>query len=167
MERERGLSEYGKEDAFKIIEILRSELIDLFISSPYKRAIETIKGLADTFEKEIFLVEELREREIGVISDTEFKAAKKQVYDNFDFAYPGGESSNQAQQRAVEVLKSIMNTYNGKKIVIGTHGDIMTLMLNYFDKDYGYDFWSSSTMPDIYRTEFMGEVLERVERIWG
>lgn len=167
MERTRGLSEKGKEDTFKVIKILRNKSIDLFISSPYERAVETINGLATTFKSEILLIEELREREIGNIPDNGFKAAKKHVYDDFDFAYPGGESSHEAQQRAVKALRLIINTHYGKKIVIGTHGDIMTLMINYFDKSYGYDFWSSSTMPDIYRSEFIGEALEKVERIWN
>lgn len=167
MERERGLSEKGTADALRIIEILGNELIDLFISSPYERAIQTISGLAASYKKEITIVKDLREREIGSIPDNGFKAAKKQVYDNFNFVYPGGESSNQAQWRAVVALKVILNEYNGKKIVIGTHGDIMTLMINYFDKDFSYDFWSSSTMPDIYKAEFKGDVLECVTRLWN
>lgn len=165
-ERERGLSDRGKADVMRINEMLGHEEFDLFISSPYGRAIETIRGLATSANQEIVIVEELRERGIGTIPERGFMAAKKQVYEDFDFAYPEGESSHQAQQRAVKALKMILNTQSGKKIVIGTHGDIMTLMLNEFDKNYGYDFWSTSTMPDIYRTEFSGEDLERVERIW-
>ncbi|WP_046226958.1 histidine phosphatase family protein [Paenibacillus dauci] len=167
MERERGISEKGKADTIRIIEILRNEHIDLFISSPYERAIETIRGSAIEYEKEISIVEDLRERAIGVIPDNGFTAAKRRVYDDFNFAYPGGESSNHAQKRAVEALRMLLDKHQGRKMVIGTHGDIMTLMMNYFDKQYSYDFWSSSTMPDMYKMEFKGDILVEVERIWS
>ena len=167
MERERGLSEKGKEDTLRIFEVLKDEEVDLFISSPYERAIETIRGLADESKKDISIVEDLREREIGAIPNDGFKAAKKQVYEDFNYAFPYGESSVHAQGRAIAALKSILNEHMGKRLVIGTHGDIMTLMMNYFNKDYGHEFWMSSTMPDIYKSEFNGVVLERVERLWG
>lgn len=69
MEGERGLSEKGTADALRIIEILGNELIDLFISSPYERAIQTISGLAASYKKEITIVKDLREREVGSIPD--------------------------------------------------------------------------------------------------
>lgn len=30
----------------------------------------------------------------------------------------------------------------------------MTLMTNYFDHTFGFEFWESITMPDIYKLEF-------------
>lgn len=165
-ERSRSLSDQGREDSLKVADILQSESIDHFISSPYERAIETIRGSAIEYEKEISIVEDLRERAIGFIPDNGFTAAKRRVYEDFNFAYSGGESSNHAQKRAVEALRMLLYKHQGRKIVIGTHGDIMTLMMNYFDKQYSYDFWSSSTMPDMYKMEFKGDILVEVERIW-
>ncbi|WLR42089.1 histidine phosphatase family protein [Bacillus carboniphilus] len=46
-ERIRGLSEKGKRDALKVKDILIDEGIDVFVSSPYKRAILTIQPLAN------------------------------------------------------------------------------------------------------------------------
>ncbi len=42
----------------------------------------------------------------------------------------------------------------------------MTLILNCFDKSYNYEFWKSTTMPDIYRLEFQGTDLINVTREW-
>lgn len=165
-ERERGLTEQGERDAAKIINILGKEPLDHFVSSPYERAIATIRGLAALHEQEIQLVEDLREREIGIITGVDFKTAKKQVYADFNHAFAGGESSSQAQKRAVEALKRIIGQYRGKRIVVGTHGDILTLMLNFYDPQIGYAFWCSSTMPDVYKAQFDDEILERLERLW-
>ncbi|MNH46104.1 hypothetical protein D3C79_1087550 [compost metagenome] len=53
-------------------------------------------------------------------------------------------------------------------IALGTHGDILTLMLNYFDpQQFHYEFLKSSSMPDIYRAEFEGKQLLKVVREWG
>lgn len=42
----------------------------------------------------------------------------------------------------------------------------MTLMINHFNKDYGFEFWHNSSMPDIYRMEFKLQVLVKVDKLW-
>ncbi|MBB6632607.1 histidine phosphatase family protein [Cohnella thailandensis] len=163
-ERSRGLSGKGAEDALKVGSLLRNENIDIFVSSPYERAIQTIKDAAG--EKEILLFEDLRERSIGIIPDRLFREAKFKVYQDFDFAFPEGESSLAAQQRAIQSFLGILRNYEGQKIAIGTHGDIMTLILNFFDKSYRYDFWKSTSMPDVNKLEFENSKLVTVVRLW-
>lgn len=46
-ERNRPLSERGHQDAARVAELLEPEHIHVLISSPYKRAIQTIEGLAE------------------------------------------------------------------------------------------------------------------------
>ncbi|KWX74170.1 histidine phosphatase family protein [Paenibacillus jilunlii] len=165
-ERERGLSEQGKSDAVRIKSILQKQPIDLFVSSPYARAIQTIQPLAEVQQNEILLMENLRERTIGNIAELSFVEAKRRVYQDFAAVFEGGESSAEAQARAVGEFKLLLEKYEGKTLVVGTHGDIMTLLMNYFDCQYGYDFWQSTTMPDIYRLEFKGRMLAQVRREW-
>jgi len=93
-ERTRGLSEQGMKDANKVRDILKSEDIDVFASSPYERSIETIRRLAIEQGKEIHIEEDLRERKIGDFSP----------FENFNESFPGGESSATAQKRAMKVI---------------------------------------------------------------
>jgi 2,3-bisphosphoglycerate-dependent phosphoglycerate mutase len=165
-ERTRGLSAQGIRDAGTVQAVLKSENIDMFISSPYKRAVETIRPAAQVFHKDIELEEDLRERSIGDFADVIFKEAKRRVFEETDFAFPNGESSVNAQKRAVDVILRIIDTHTGKSIAVGTHGDIMTLMLHYFNKQYGYLFWESTSMPDIYKVRFDGHRLMDVTRMW-
>jgi 2,3-bisphosphoglycerate-dependent phosphoglycerate mutase len=165
-ERTRGLTEQGLKDAHTIRDILRSENIDVFVSSPYERSIETIRLTAVQQGKNIHIEEDLRERKIGDFTPVTFKEAKRHVYEDLFFCFPGGESSLVAQSRAIEVIKRIIETNKGKRIVIGTHGDIMTLMLNYFDNQFGYIFWESTSMPDIYKLRFAENELIDVTRMW-
>lgn len=165
MEKERGLTEDGIEQSKRILDILSCENIDLFFSSPYTRAIETIRGLANRYNEGIVINDCFRERDIGIIPNNEFYEAKKKLYDDFDFSFPEGESSDQAQRRAINCLNVLLNMHMGKKIVIGTHGDIMTLMINYFDHKCGYDFWRNLSMPDIYRIA-INEKEVFIDRLW-
>ncbi|WP_312870031.1 histidine phosphatase family protein [Fontibacillus panacisegetis] len=95
-----------------------------------------------------------------------FFDSKRKLYEDRNYSFPGGESSKDAQKRAIKVFKKIIDKFNGKRIVIGTHGDIMTLMMNYFDNTYGFEFWESTTMPDIYKLEFEENKLNNVTRLW-
>lgn len=167
-ERERGLSDQGEWDALKIAELLQHESIDVFLSSPYERAIRTIQPLADRLCKPIEQIEALRERAAGDFGSLSFAEAKRRLYSDFGLAFPGGESGDAAQQRVMEALEPILKRYAGRRIVIGTHGDIMTLLLNRWNPAYGYSFWASTSMPDIYRLELEAEgaAAPQVTRIW-
>lgn len=166
-ERERGLSEQGARDAKVIKELLQDEPLDVFVSSPYVRSVETIQELADWKGKPIKQFEDLRERNIGRFAPLSFADAKRKVYEEPQFAFPEGESSLEAADRAVQALLSLLVQYEGLTLLLGTHGDIMTLMLQTFDPRYGFEFWRSTTMPDIYRVHFDGTALKQVSRIMG
>lgn len=78
----------------------------------------------------------------------------------------GGESNNIAQKRGVEATLNVLEMYSGSNIVIGTHGNIMVLIMNYFNEKYGFNFWKALEMPDIYKLLFDGTTLKQVKRIW-
>ncbi|HGH1669239.1 TPA: histidine phosphatase family protein [Bacillus cereus] len=169
-ERMRGLTERGHMDARGVTDILKSERIDTFISSPYKRAMLTIEESANFHEKEIVVYENLKEcmfsSEDQVISDKEVYPLVQKMFSNPDFARTEGESYADCQRRVVKVLKEILMDFRGCKIVIGTHGLVMTLMMNYFDKQYGFEFLMNTSKPDIYKMEFKEEQLMNVKRLW-
>ncbi|HDX9627144.1 TPA: histidine phosphatase family protein [Bacillus cereus] len=169
-ERMRGLTEKGHMDARRVNDILKAERIDTFISSPYNRAMLTIEESANFYEKEIVVYENLKEcmfsSEGQIISDKEVYPLVKKMFANPDFARTEGESYKDCQRRVVKVLKEILMDFQGQKIVIGTHGLVMTLMMNYFDKQYGFEFLMNTSKPDIYKMEFKEEQFMNVERLW-
>ncbi|WP_339279468.1 histidine phosphatase family protein [Paenibacillus sp. FSL W8-1187] len=168
-ERTRGLTSKGILDAETITSMLRGEGIDRIISSPYARAVLTLEGLAKELGVEIKTDEDLRERHFSddVISDEYFMPALKKSFEDPDFALPGGESSTVCQNRSVRVLKKILDECKGRKIAIGSHGNVMTLMMNYFDFRYEFDFMNQTTKPDVYKLQFEGLELQAVTRLWS
>ncbi|MEC5236525.1 histidine phosphatase family protein [Bacillus mycoides] len=164
-ERERPLSDKGHIDADNVIHLLKEEHIDVVISSPYKRAIQTVQGIANTYNLSIQLEEDLRERLLSKEPVTDFNDAIQKVWEDWTFAYEGGESNDVAQRRAVLCMQSILKKYKGKNIVIGTHGNIMVLLMNYFDSKYGFQFWKTLHMPDVYKLTFDNNCFSSAERI--
>ncbi|MGG0459430.1 histidine phosphatase family protein [Bacillus mycoides] len=169
-ERTRGLTEKGNLDAHRVTKILKTEGINTFISSPYKRAMLTIEESANFYEKEILVYENLKEcrfsSEDKIISDKEVYPLVKKMFSNLDFALTEGESYADCQRRVVRVLKEILIDFQGHKIVVGTHGLVMTLMMNYFDNQHGLEFLMSTSKPDVYKLEFKEQQLINVERLW-
>lgn len=167
-ERTRGLTLEGKMNAEKITEILKDEEINIITSSPYARAILTLEGLAKELELDIQIFEDLRERHFSdyIITNEEFMPAVKKMFDDPSYALPGGESNTVCQNRSVVVLKNILEEHKGNKVAIGTHGNVMTLMMNYFNSNYGLDFMNQTKKPDIYKLKFKDLVLEEVTRLW-
>jgi 2,3-bisphosphoglycerate-dependent phosphoglycerate mutase len=114
--------------------------------------------------------DELRERPIASleyeVAEAELVAAIEISFADIDYCLADGETTREAQNRAVPVIKKLLTEYQGKKIVIGTHGNIMTILLKYFDNKYGMEFWKQTTKPDIYKLKFDAEKLIKVVRLW-
>ena len=171
-ERVRGLSEEGETDAKRVTELLSDKEISVIASSPYLRAIQTIEGLATQKCLQIIEFEELKERPImGLeykLTESEVQDAIEQSFHDKEYCLKEGETTNQAQERAIPVIKQLLNDYKGKKTVIGIHGNIMTIIMNYFDEQYGFEFWKSTTKPDIYELTFDEEhCMKEVNRLWS
>ncbi|PFA69539.1 histidine phosphatase family protein [Bacillus sp. AFS015802] len=161
----RPLSEKGKRDAHDVTGRLMKEKIDAVCSSPYKRAVETVEGLALHIGQEIQVVEAMRERTLSSVPVDNFQEAISMVWGDPAFSFEGGESNLTAQKRGVQGIKKIVEEYNGKNVVIGTHGNIMVLIMNHFDESYDVDFWRQLEMPDIYCLTFDDSNLHQVSKI--
>ncbi|WP_231710818.1 histidine phosphatase family protein [Gracilibacillus suaedae] len=170
-ERTRGLSQEGQSAARKVTALLKDTDIAAIISSPYTRAIQTVQGIADDKGLTIKEYETLKERAIKGLQyrlpEPELLKAIEHSFENKVYCLEGGESTLHAQNRAIPTIMQLINEYNGKNIVIGTHGNIMTIIMNYFDERYGYDFWKSTSKPDIYQLTFDNNSLIEVGRIWS
>ncbi|MFJ5769784.1 histidine phosphatase family protein [Psychrobacillus sp. NPDC093180] len=164
-ELNRPLSERGIEDAKLTTNLLKELDINLVISSPYKRAIQTVEGIAEYIGKEIELIDEFRERLLSEHPIADFDKAIAKVWTDFDFALEGGESNYVARKRGVEATLQVLDRFKGQNIVIGTHGNIQVLIMNYFDQQYDVHFWERLAMPDIYKLTFNKKSLVQVSRI--
>ncbi|WP_335871472.1 histidine phosphatase family protein [Bacillus sp. 2205SS5-2] len=165
-EYERPLSRQGFEDAIKVADLLQNEKIDQITSSPYRRAKQTVEVLAGSLGIEIEVYENLKERRLALQSVDNFESSIEAVWRDEQFAWPGGESNAQAQKRGIAATEMLLQKYRGQSIVVGTHGNLMVLIMNHYDQQYDYNFWKKLAMPDIYQLTFEDHQLTDCRRIW-
>ena len=121
----RPLSEIGKKDALHVTERLKNEKIDVVCASPYKRAVETVEGIALHIGQEIRIIEEMRERTLSGSPVDNFEEAISLVWADPEFSLEGGESNLTAQKRGVQGIMDIVEEYNGKNVAIGDRKSVV------------------------------------------
>lgn len=168
-EETRGLSIQGMEDAARVKDLMMKERIDAVYSSSYTRAIQTVEGFANAFNMEIKIDERFRERDLAardyVIENPQ--EAMQRVFADPEFRFPGGETNNEVKERGTAALKDILKEQEGQSVAIGIHGNIMTILMGAWNKEYGtLEFWKTTTKPDIYKLEFQEQKLLKVTRLW-
>lgn len=164
-ELNRPLSEKGYIDATRVTKLLKTEEIDIVVSSPYKRAVQTVGGIAEYINIDVEIIDGFKERTLTTVPAKDFTLAITKVWEDYNFSWEGGESNFMAQKRGVETTYNLLEKHKDKNVVIGTHGNIMVLIMNYFDKQYDFSFWQNLDMPDIYKLTFDGKVLRNVNRL--
>lgn len=161
----RPLTEKGILDTEKVTKVFKNIKVDVVISSPYIRAIDTIEGIAIDKGLDILIINDFRERKVSDVFIDDFNTFSLRQWENFDYALDNGESLKQVQERGIKALNSILKQYKDNNIVIGTHGTILSTILNYYDRSYDYNFWKTLKMPDIFRLEFEDKKIVNIKRI--
>ncbi|WP_039043562.1 histidine phosphatase family protein [Sporosarcina sp. ZBG7A] len=164
-ELRRPLSSKGFTDAATMSEVLKKESIDIVISSPYRRAIQTVEAIAEFIDHKVIIDNGFMERKLSDQPVEDFEFAIREVWKNPTFSLMGGESNEIAQLRGIEATVKVLELYEGKNIAIGTHGNIMVLIMNYFDERFDFSFWKNLEMPDAYKLIFENKQVLEVKRL--
>lgn len=129
------------------------------LSSPYKRAGDTVSDFADFYGLQIKTVEGFRERKIEANWIDDYESFCKKQWADFEYRLSEGESLGEVQRRNIKALKEVLKQYGGKTIVIGSHGTALSTIINYYDKTFGYQEFVKirKLMPWIVKFTFSGE----------
>jgi len=124
------LTERGIEQAKKSAEKLAKERIDYIYASPYTRTMETTEVISRELGLEVVKDERLRETETGELDGKPLEDWEKFFEDKNKLTTPppGGESMMDVRHRVEEFLDEMDEKYEGKKILIVSHGDPLLLM---------------------------------------
>lgn len=156
----RPLTQEGINDCKKVTEFLLNKNITKVFSSPYKRAIDTIKDFTDTIGLKINVIADFRERKIDDIWVKDFDKFANKQWNNFDYKLSGGESLSEVQKRNIKAIQDILAENENENIVIGTHGTALSTIINYFDNSFKYEEFKriKDFMPFIMCITFNGMV---------
>lgn len=146
----RPLSDKGQESLAKL-EFLADKPITAIYSSPYRRAIQTVEPLAQSLKLAIQTDKRLIERKLSsqAIADQDFEEALMRLWSQPTFSFVGGESNQQAQQRALAFLHELESKHQNEEIIINSHGNLICILLSAFDSNIDYNFWYNLPMPDV------------------
>lgn len=138
-DRLRELSPKGLEDRKLVTAFLSDKDIDVALSSPFKRAIDTVADFAEKNSLPIETIEDFRERKVDSCWIEDFTAFSQNQWSDFDYKLSDGECLREVQDRNIAALNELLEKYSGKNIVIGSHGTALSTIINYFDSSFGYE----------------------------
>ncbi|MBH0229499.1 histidine phosphatase family protein [Halobacillus yeomjeoni] len=137
---------------------------DRIISSPFLRAIETIKPFAMKKGLSIEKDERLEER---ILSHEPLDDWEEVLHDTFqdpELKLTGGESSKEAKDRIQSLVKELEDHEEGNVLLV-THGNLLALLLQTYNREIGFQDWKRLTRPDVFLVQKLGGEYT-VERIW-
>ena len=172
------LSVQGEEQAKKLSKEVELNNIDVIWSSSYTRAKATAKYIANNNGLSINLDSNLSERKLGNLKELgEFMKDKntrdpsqEQLLDR-KFKTSDGESAEDTRQRMTKFFNGILKKYEGKKIVVVSHGGaIKFFLLNWCEVNENTKLVYNSkvldiTLPCLLKLTFRKNELVSLEQI--
>lgn len=152
----RPLTEKGLKDRLLVTDYLQSRKIEHIYSSPYQRAVDTIKDYADKNSMKIICIDDFRERKIDSVWIDDFKTFSINQWKDFAYKLNDGESLKEVQDRNIKALNGLLDKHKNQRIAIGSHGAALSTIINYYDSSFGYEQFESiiKLMPWIVKFTF-------------
>ncbi|QAY66982.1 histidine phosphatase family protein [Paenibacillus protaetiae] len=163
-EADAPLTPAGMEQAELLARFLSNKKIDAIISSPFKRACQSVQPLSGRIGIGISVDERLQERMLSHPGRPEWRDMLRLTFDDLHLCYEGGESSYAAMERAACVVAEALNSEK-QHIVVVSHGNLIALLLKHFDSRIGFETWEAMSNPDVFHLSFR-ENKPSVQRIW-
>jgi 2,3-bisphosphoglycerate-dependent phosphoglycerate mutase len=158
-DQDRPLTSTGHEQAASLSGVLLELGIEEIHSSPFRRCVDTIKPFARSAGLAVNHVHGLRERCFTRDRVDDWDAIWKRVWTDFDFAFPDGESSRQAQLRMYEATLGVVTESRASTLAISSHGNVIGLLLQHIDPRFAFEHACSIRNPDVLRVTFDGAAL--------
>jgi 2,3-bisphosphoglycerate-dependent phosphoglycerate mutase len=156
------LTQEGEEQARCLVSFLEKYPVEIIYSSPFKRTLQTIQPFAERKGISIHKDDRLGERILSETDLPDWKDKLRESFEDFSLVFPGGESNEEGMKRAASFIEDILKQEENH-IVVVSHGNLTTLLLRCFDKNYGFDELFALTNPDVYLVKVDED---RVERVW-
>jgi 2,3-bisphosphoglycerate-dependent phosphoglycerate mutase len=158
-DHERPLTTTGHEQAAALVTVLHALAIEEVHTSPYQRCLDTIAPFARHAGLELNRVADLRERAFTNQRVEDWATLWKTVWTDFDFAFPDGESSRQAQLRMHAATLLVAKASRARTLAISSHGNTIGLLLQHIDPRFTFEHACAIRNPDVLRVTFDGEAL--------
>lgn len=131
-----GLTETGRKQAQALARRVKGEGVDLVLSSPLTRAVETAKPAAEALGLALETDQKLRELDFGAwegktfaeVREEDAEAARRFLEDASS-GFPGGEPLESGADRALEVFRDLGCSHAGRTVLVVAHNTLLRLAL--------------------------------------
>lgn len=163
----RSLTVKGRADTKLVNNYLEDKHIDIVISSPFYRAVQTVEEFAGMIGCGVTVIDDFRERRIDSSWIEDFDGFVRNQWNDFEYKLSDGENLREVQVRNINALNQILLEHKNKNIVVGGHGTAISTIIHYYDKSFGYDDFNriKKLMPWIVKLSFEGERCVGIEQI--
>ncbi|WP_408009792.1 histidine phosphatase family protein [Pseudalkalibacillus sp. A8] len=161
---EAQLTEEGFKQAEELADFFSTIQIDRIISSPFTRAQQSIEPTGKKQGVRVETDDRLAKRILSTEHHEDWLEKLRHSFEDIKMKLQGGESSQEAMGRAESMITELKERPE-ENIILVTHGNLMTLLLKYFDDSYGFEEWKKLINPDVFLVTFTGEN-PQLERHW-
>jgi len=154
------LNETGIDQAHELGKKMKDFDIDLIISSSMTRTKQTTEIVNGYIHKTVRIEPRLKERNVGVYEGLTLKEVQEKYQRGYtsEMAYhktpPGGESSQEVQERVFAVMDELKKNYPDKNILIISHSFIIRMIDKYFNPSISADEFFNFTLKNVEVREF-------------
>lgn len=125
----------------------------------------TIQPLAERKQLQVYTDVRLQERVISHEHLDHWLDVLEQTYLDEDLKLEGGESSREAVDRGIQLVQELIERAE-KTVIIVTHGALLSLLIRYYDPQFGFEDWKKLSNPDVYLLE-LKEAEAKIRRVWN
>lgn len=161
---EAQLTDRGFKQAVELADFFSNIKIDRIISSPYLRAIQSLQPLVERLNIEIETDQQLIERVLSNKNIPDWFEKLRKTFDDLELKFEGGESSQEAMKRIVEVVEKVFNSKTENTIIV-SHGNLISLLIMYYHKDFGFEYWQNLSNPDVFLLKNENKLVT-YKRLW-
>lgn len=160
------LTEIGRKQAEALAEFLSDYPIDMIVSSSYTRAQQSIEPFAATVGLPAHLDHRLIERTLSGSPIDNWREVVRDSFEDLELRVPGGESAREVLDRGWAAITELIDGGHRCPIAV-THGNLLSLILNSLDPNFGYDGWESLSNPDVFVLKEADDERLVFERVWS
>ena len=160
------LTEIGRKQAEALARFLSDYPIDMIVSSSYARAQQSIEPFAATVGLPVHLDHRLIERTLSESPIDNWREVVRDSFGDLELRIPGGESAREVLDRGWAAITELIDGGHQLPIAV-THGNLLSLILNSLDPNFGYAGWESLSNPDVFALKEASDGRLIFERLWS
>jgi len=159
-DRERVLDNDGNTQAISLCKKIKKQFENQkirIISSPFKRAMQTIEKLSFDMSINIEQSDALEEIKIGKDENLSKHQIIEKMWSDQNFKVKNGSSQSEHVKMIKQNIEKILKEFyqNDYNLILVSHGNSIGIILKYFlNTNFTFNDWKKISMPDMYCLEF-------------